>query len=84
MMKDKFYEAKDMKEKRYVLIRVDARDIKEPKFFDTYDEAHKEMKKQYETVSEGGIGELNDDNAWCNVNGYKIDWKICEVVLCCY
>lgn len=55
------------------------RDIKEPKFFDTYDEAHKEMKKQYEVISVCGIGELNDDDAWCEVDGCKIDWKIFDL-----
>lgn len=68
-----------MKEKRYVLIRVDVRDIKEPKFFDTYEEAHKEMKEQYEITSEGGIGELNDDDAWCQVGSCKVDWKIFDL-----
>lgn len=69
-----------MKEKRYVLITVNKREIREPKFFDDYVKAHKEMKEQYETASEGGIGELNDDNAWCKVNGLEIDWKIFDVV----
>lgn len=68
-----------MKEKRYILIRVNVRDIKKPKFFDTYEEAFKEMKEQYEMISWGGIGELNDDDAWCVVNDCKIDWKIFDV-----
>lgn len=69
-----------MKEKRYILIKVNGREIKKPKFFNTYEEAHKEMKEQYEMASKGGIGELNDDNAWCKVNDYEIDWKIFDVV----
>lgn len=68
-----------MKYKRYILIRVNVRNIKEPQFFDTYDEAHKEMKKQYEAISVGGIGELNDIDAWCKVNGCLIDWKIFDM-----
>lgn len=69
-----------MKEKRYVLIVVIEREIINPTFFDTYEEVFKEMKKQYEAVSKGGIGELNNDNAWCNIDGCEIDWKIFDVV----
>lgn len=69
-----------MKNKKYVLIEVIKRGIKEPKFFDTYVTAYKEMKDRYEEVSEGGIGELNDDNAWCKVNGLEIDWKMFEIM----
>lgn len=40
-----------MEDKRYILIRANKYDIEEPEFFDTYDEAHKEMKGQYEIFS---------------------------------
>lgn len=68
-----------MKEKRYVLTRVNVRDIQKPIFFDTYEEAFEEMKKQYEMISWKDIGELNDDDAWCMINDSKIDWKIFDV-----
>lgn len=68
-----------MKNKKYVLIRADRREIiKEPKFFNTYDEVFEEMKEQYEASSDGGVGELNDDDAWCIVNGDMIEWQIYE------
>lgn len=77
-MKDKQYVLID---ERYVLIEAKHREIiKAPKFFNTYDEAHKEMKKQYEICSKGGIGELNDDDAWCRVDGCTTEWKIFDAV----
>ena len=66
-----------MEDKRYILIRANKYDIEEPEFFDTYNEAHKEMKRQYEVWSIDCVGELNDDNAWCmDDNGYITNWKI--------
>lgn len=68
-----------MEEKRYILIRANKYDIEEPEFFDTYDDAHKEMKRQYEIWSKDCCGELNDDNAWCMYNYGITNWKI----FCC-
>lgn len=68
-----------MREKRYMLIKVFRRKIMKPEFFNTYDEAHAEMKREYENYSDGGVGELNDDDAWCKANGREIDWKIFDV-----
>lgn len=69
-----------MKEKRYILIRANKYDIKEPEFFDTYYDAHEEMKRQYEIWSRGCTGELNDDNAWCMDDDSCItNWKIFDM-----
>lgn len=68
-----------MEEKRCILIRANKYDIAEPGLFDTYDEAHKEMKREYEIWSKGCIGELNDDNAWCMDDDGITNWKIFEV-----
>lgn len=66
-----------MTEKRWVLIRASKYDIDIPEFFDTYDEAHEEMKRQYEIFSRDCIGELNDDDAWCiGEDDYLNNWKI--------
>lgn len=68
-----------MTEKQWILMWTNTHEIIEPEFFDTYNEAHKEMKKQYETISVGGIRKLNDYDAWCKVDGYNYMWKICYV-----
>lgn len=68
-----------MEKKQWMLIEVVGRDIKEPEFFDTYLESHHAMKKYYEATSEGGIGELNDYDAWCNVGHCEFDWKIFHI-----
>lgn len=65
-----------MKEKQYMLIRASKHEIEEPEFFDTYVDAHKEMKGQYEIFSIGCIGELNDDDAWCFDDDSWYNWKI--------
>ena len=65
-----------MEERRYILIRANKYYIEEPEFFDTYYDAHEEMKRQYEVWSNGCIGELNDDNAWCLDNDCITNWKI--------
>lgn len=65
-----------MTEKRWVLIRASKYDIDIPEFFDTYDEAHEEMKRQYEIFSRDCIGKLNDDDAWCIGDNYLNNWKI--------
>lgn len=65
-----------MKEKRWILIRASKYDIDRPEFFDTYYEAHEEMKRQYEIFSNDCIGELNDDDAWCMEDDYITNWKI--------
>lgn len=66
-------------EETWVLIKADRYEIYEPDFFDTYNEAHKEMKRQYEFHSKNCIGELNDDEAWCIDDGYMTNWKIFHV-----
>ena len=68
-----------MKEERWVLIRANEYNIDSPEFFETYDEAHKEMKRQYEFFSRDCIGELNDDNAWCGGDNYITNWKIFHI-----
>lgn len=68
-----------MKEERWVLIKADRHCIEEPEFFDTYYEAHEEMKRQYESSSNGCIGELNDDDAWYMINGCVVNWKIFRI-----
>lgn len=68
-----------MQEERWVLIKADRYDIGVPEFFDTYYEAHEEMKRQYESYSKDYIGELNDDDAWYIKDGYLTNWKIFRV-----
>ena len=71
-----------MQEKQFVLIRANRYDIDVPEFFDTYYEAHDEMKRQYEIWSRNCIGELNDDDAWCmNDDGCITNWKIFDMQL---
>ena len=71
-----------MKEKRWIMIRANRDDIEIPQFFATYEEAHKEMKRQYEIFSKDCSGELNDDNAWCVESNtftgydYMTNWRI--------
>ncbi len=66
-----------MKEEQWVLIKANKLDIENPEFFETYDKAHEEMKKQYEFYSRNCIGELNDDNAWyMEEDGNITNWKI--------
>lgn len=65
-----------MEDKRWILMWANEHEIIDPEFFDTYDDAHKEMKRQYEIVSKGGIGELNDTDAWCRVDGCDYMWKL--------
>ena len=61
---------------KWILMLANEYEIIEPEIFDTYGDAHKEMKRQYEIVSNGGIGELNDTDAWCRVDGHGYMWKI--------
>lgn len=68
-----------MEEKRYILIRANKYDIEAPEFFDTYYDAHKEMKRQYEFFSKDCVGELNDDNAWYMDDGCITNWKIFDI-----
>ena len=68
-----------MEEKRYILIRANKYDIAEPGLFDTYYEAHAEMKREYEIWSKDCIGELNDDDAWCMDNYGITNWKIFDI-----
>lgn len=69
-----------MKEEQWVLIKANKLDIENPEFFDTYYEAHKEMKRQYEILSKDCAGELNDDDAWCMDNdGFVTNWKIFDI-----
>ena len=68
-----------MEENKWVLIRATEYDIDIPEFFETYDEAHKEMKRQYEIFSRDCIGELNDDDAWCRGAGYLSNWRIFHI-----
>lgn len=65
-----------MEEKRCILIRANKYDIEEPEFFDTYYEAHKEMKSQYEFFSKDCVGELNDNDAWYMDDNGITNWKI--------
>ena len=71
-----------MEEKRWAMIRANMDDIEYPEFFVTYEEAFKEMKRQYEVFSKDCCGELNDDNAWCVESNeftgqdYVTNWKI--------
>lgn len=68
-----------MKDNQWILMWANEYEIIDPEFFDTYYDAHKEMKRQYEIVSKGGIGELNDTDAWCRVDGHDYMWKICHI-----
>lgn len=69
-----------MQEERWILIMANTYDIGEPEFFDTYYEAHEEMKKQYDFFSKDCVGELNDDNAWyIDDDGCITNWKIFNV-----
>lgn len=74
-------------EKKFVLIEVVERTITTPEFFDTYDEAYRNMEKRYiETASAGcdegdePDGELNEWDAWCeSANHDNCDWAIFEI-----
>lgn len=70
-----------MEEKRYILIRANKYGIEAPEFFDSYYDAHEEMRRQYESFSKGCVGELNDDDdAWCMYDdGSVTNWKIFDL-----
>ena len=68
-----------MKDIGWVLIRANKYDITLPDFFETYYEAHDEMKREYEIWSRDCIGELNDDDAWCMDDDTITNWKIFRV-----
>ena len=82
-----------MKEKQWILMYASTHETIKQEFFDTYDDAYKKMKKEYEMmskmheemrklyeiISKGVIGELNDYDAWCIANGYSNMWKICHI-----
>lgn len=65
-----------MGKERWVLVRANKYDIGKPEFFDTFNEAHEAMKRQYENWSRDCCGELNDDNAWCMDDDCITNWKI--------
>lgn len=70
-----------MKEKRYILIRANKYDIANHELFDTYYEAHKVMKREYEVWSKDCVGELNDDDAWCMDDDGITNWKIFDIYI---
>ena len=70
-----------MEKEHFILVRANKYDIGEPEFFNTYNEAHKAMKRQYEIFFKGCIGELNDDNAWCQDDDCITNWKIFNINL---
>ena len=78
--------------KKYMLICCCERDIEEPQFFDSYEEAYEAMINDYQAMTECDEEELNevlncpyDDSiesysAYCtNKNHDDVDWKIFEV-----
>lgn len=74
-------------DKKFVLIEVIEREIGEPEFFNTYEEAYGQMKKYYHEAAASGCeedegldGELNQWDAWCeNANHDNCDWEIFEL-----
>lgn len=80
---------------KYVLICVSERDICEPEFFDSMEEAHAEMCQQLadvygvpvEEINESYLsGEeydgqtcVNEDSAWGERHGNNFDWKIFNI-----
>ena len=69
-----------MQEKRFVLIRASGYDICMSDVFDTYEDVHAEMKREYEIWSRDCCGELNDDNAWCmDDNRHITNWRIFDM-----
>lgn len=68
--------------KKFVLIEVIEREISTPEFFDTHEEAHKEMKRRFDECCEYREcdGDIWKSFAWCeNANHDNCDWKIFEV-----
>lgn len=78
--------------KKYILICCCERDIEEPQFFDSYEEAYDAMINDYQQMTECDDEEINevlncpyDDSielhsAYCtNKNHDDVDWKIFEV-----
>ena len=64
---------------KYILLNVIERNINDPQFFDTIEDAKKELKSQFEGLKdEMDEGELYSDglNAYANVKGLNYDWKI--------
>lgn len=65
--------------KKFVLIEVIEREISTPEFFNTYEEAYREMKVRFNDCNDDD-GDINDWSAWCeNANHDNCDWKIFEV-----
>lgn len=80
---------------RYMLICVVERDIEEPEFFNTMEDAHAEMCRQLADVYDIPIEDINEsylsgeeydaytcvneDSAWGERHGNNFDWKIFKV-----
>lgn len=70
---------------KYILIEVIERDISQPEFFDTHDEAHDKMclymaavlDETVDEIKKSGLVESN--SAWCERHGDNFDWKIFRV-----
>lgn len=77
---------------RYILIEVMEREISVPEFFDTYENAHREMRSRisevlgvsFDEIAEAYVagGQYDDDTfiiegqAWTEKHGQNFDWKI--------
>lgn len=69
---------------KYMLICVAERDIEEPEFFDTLEEAHTAMCEQLADVYGVPVEDIkesyvNESSAWGERHGNNFDWKIFEV-----
>lgn len=64
--------------KKFVVMETIERNIQTPVFFDTYEDAEKEVKSRVE--DELCEGYEQDDNLWWGeIHGYNYDYAIMEV-----
>lgn len=79
-----------MENKNFVLIEVIEREISEPEFFETFEEAHAKMEEYFKSAcdidpddddwEDDVDGELDEWDAYCeNANHDNCDWKIFQL-----
>lgn len=65
---------------KWILIHADNNSIELPDVFDSYDEAYREMKRQYDKiVEENDDANIDVNYASIQTNYENFDWRIFEV-----
>lgn len=64
--------------KKFAVMETVEREIQYPMFFDTYEDAEKEVKRRVENELEEGY-EQDGSLWWGEIHGYNYDYAIMEV-----